>query len=264
MSAPPVATLGMHQKNQRTNIAASVGFPPAADHFFSVITVFSGFLRAEKAEQPTTRTAASGRPEIAIPCAWPSPVSPSYQPISQLQRLAMTRPPRLRHMLKPQILTRLCAISCGWPAWQKSKNSYADIQKMNAKHADSTARLHRQPTTRSPQRFVHPGSICVFCVHLLNICVKFLLHPRRQPMPAVALTPRRRAPRNPDPPNPNRQNTGRCRATPPPQPWSFFTVGGIAGTTCYCEARSAEAISCLTSRVTLVTQEIASALRASR
>jgi hypothetical protein len=90
-----------------TNKHRRIGRIPAnRGPFFSVITVitvFSGFLRAEKAEQPTTRTAASGRPEIPIPCAWPSPVSPSYQPISQLQRPAMTRPPRLRHMLKPQI-----------------------------------------------------------------------------------------------------------------------------------------------------------------
>jgi hypothetical protein len=39
---------------------------------------------------------------------------------------------------------------------------------------------------------------------------------------------------------------------------------GITGTTCHCEARSAEAISCLTSRGTLVRQEIASALCASQ
>ena len=43
-----------------------------------------------------------------------------------------------------------------------------------------------------------------------------------------------------------------------------FAVRGIAGPTCHCEARSAEAISCLTSRVTLVRQGIASALRASQ
>jgi len=42
--------------------------------------------------------------------------------------------------------------------------------------------------------------------------------------------------------------------------YSAFTVTE----NCYCEARSAEAISCLTSRLTLVRQEIASALRASQ
>jgi len=41
---------------------------------------------------------------------------------------------------------------------------------------------------------------------------------------------------------------------------SVFTVRG----TCHCEARSAEAISCETSVPRLVTQEIASALRASQ
>jgi hypothetical protein len=41
-------------------------------------------------------------------------------------------------------------------------------------------------------------------------------------------------------------------------------VSGIAGTACHCEARSAEAISCLTNVPLLVTQEIASALRASQ
>jgi hypothetical protein len=42
--------------------------------------------------------------------------------------------------------------------------------------------------------------------------------------------------------------------------WSVFTVSG----NCHCEARSAEAISCLTSVPRLVRQEIASALRASQ
>jgi hypothetical protein len=41
-------------------------------------------------------------------------------------------------------------------------------------------------------------------------------------------------------------------------------MSGIAGTTCHCEARSAEAISCVTSVSRLVTLVIASALRASQ
>jgi hypothetical protein len=42
--------------------------------------------------------------------------------------------------------------------------------------------------------------------------------------------------------------------------WSASTVSG----NCHCEARRAEAISCLTSRRPLIRQEIASALRASQ
>ena len=49
---------------------------------------------------------------------------------------------------------------------------------------------------------------------------------------------------------------------PPGNPLPVEGLG--AGTTCHCEARSAEAIPCLTSRVTLVRQGIASALRASQ
>jgi hydrogenase maturation factor HypF (carbamoyltransferase family) len=45
---------------------------------------------------------------------------------------------------------------------------------------------------------------------------------------------------------------------------SIFTVSGIAGTSCHCEARSAEAIRRLASRSTLVRQGIASVLRASQ
>jgi hypothetical protein len=45
---------------------------------------------------------------------------------------------------------------------------------------------------------------------------------------------------------------------------NVFTVSGNPGQPCHCEARSAEAISCLTSRGTLVRQGIASALRASQ
>jgi hypothetical protein len=45
---------------------------------------------------------------------------------------------------------------------------------------------------------------------------------------------------------------------------SVFTVSGKPSQPCHCEARSAEAISCLTSLGALVRQEIASALRASQ
>ena len=41
---------------------------------------------------------------------------------------------------------------------------------------------------------------------------------------------------------------------------SGVTTSGIAGTTCHCEAHSAEAIPCLTSVLRLARQEIASAL----
>ena len=57
-----------------------------------------------------------------------------------------------------------------------------------------------------------------------------------------------------------------CQALPPdtPGPATPAPAPGIAGTTCHCEARSAEAIPRLTSVPRLIRQEIASALRASR
>jgi hypothetical protein len=45
---------------------------------------------------------------------------------------------------------------------------------------------------------------------------------------------------------------------------SIFTMSGIAGTNCHCEARRGEAIPCVTSVPRLVTQGIASSLRASQ
>jgi hypothetical protein len=57
-----------------------------------------------------------------------------------------------------------------------------------------------------------------------------------------------------------------CALTPAPlaPSWSVLTVSGIARTSCHCEVRSKEASSCLTSGTRLVTQETASALRASQ